>query len=121
MRKLPIDQVRALVAWEKSHGRFWKSDLRQAWHTGRYGLFPEDHQAALQRLRNENIGWLSRQIPMTELKEQLHAYDVRVAVEALLKEVCPAGFPAPGYHARQQATELIGLLQLNPEHYDGTL
>lgn len=121
MRQLPIEQTRALVAWEKKHGRFWKSYLRHAWSTGRYGDVSHDVSGPLQNLRNTNAGWLNKQVSMADLKAQLHAYDLRVAAEALIEQICPAGFPDPHYFARQEITKLIGLTQQSPEAYDGTV
>lgn len=53
------EQLDALRAYAASHGRYWKSRLRDAWITGEYGGF---HQSNfLQQVRN-NLGpsWLVR-------------------------------------------------------------
>jgi hypothetical protein len=121
MKRLPIEIVRALVAWEKNHGRFWKADLRSAWATGRYGLVSAEISGPLQHLRNTDAAWLNKQVSMADLKAQLHAHDLRVAAEALIKQICPAGFPDPHYFARQEITKLIGLIQQSPVAYDGTV
>lgn len=115
MRQLPIEQTRALVAWEKRHGRFWKSYLRQAWSTGRYGYVDHDVSGPLQALRNTNAGWLNRQTDMSELKAQLHHYDLRVASQNLLDKL-NAGH---GHVYTMERVRLEGLLQLHPETYDG--
>lgn len=121
MKRLPIEIVRALVAWEKNHGRFWKADLRSAWATGRYGSVSADVSGPLQLLRNTDAAWLNKQVSMADLKAQLHAYDLRVAAEDLIKQICPAGFPDPHYFARREITKLIGLAQQSPGAYDGTV
>jgi len=121
MRKLSIEKVRAIVAWQRHHGRFWKTNLRNAWMTGRYGGVDSNTQAVLQDLRNTDADWLNQQVAMGDLKAQLHAHDLRVAAEALIKQICPAGFPDPHYFARQEITKLIGLTQQSPEAYDGTV
>lgn len=54
-----LEQVAALQAYAKAHGRCWKSQLREAWMTGIYGS--GDDSQHLQQVRN-NLGpsWLTR-------------------------------------------------------------
>ena len=120
MKRLPIEQVRALVAWENFHGRFWKTRLRQAWVSGDYGHFHmTDTAAGLQALRNEAGMAINSQISIDDLRAQLHHHDLAAAARVLIKQICPGGFPAREYHAREEATTLIGLLQESPENYKG--
>ena len=80
-----------------------------------------DVSGPLQQLRNTDAAWLNKQVSMADLKAQLHAYDLRVAAEELIKQICPAGFPDPHYFARREITKLIGLTQQSPGAYDGTV
>lgn len=53
------EQLAALVAYAKAHGRKWKSQLNHAWMTGQYGM--SDDSMNLQQVRN-TLGptWLIR-------------------------------------------------------------
>ena len=119
MKRLPIEQVRALVTWERIQGRCWKSKLRQAWATGRYGVSDPNLIGPLQALRNQSAAFINKQIDVDSLRAQLHHHDLQVAADKLIKQICPGGFPAREYHAREEATTLIGLLQESPENYKG--
>lgn len=117
MRKLDIDKVRAIVAWQRHHGRFWKTNLRNAWMTGRYGGVDSETQAVLQALRNTDADWLNQQVAMGDLKAQLHHHDLRVAAQCLIDKL-NAGH---GHVYTSERVRLEGLLQIYPEAYDGAV
>lgn len=56
---LTTDQLNALKAWAKLHGRNWKAPLRDAWMDGNYHGFDDSH--LLQQVRNTfGPSWLVR-------------------------------------------------------------
>jgi hypothetical protein len=63
-RQMPTaEQIQALKAYAKVHGRNWKSALRQSWYDGNYtGVEPYgDIAALLQQVRNTfGPSWLVR-------------------------------------------------------------
>lgn len=57
-----IEQLDALKTFANANGRTWKSNLRQAWMTGRYSDYPgTDRSDLLQQIRNGfGPSWLVR-------------------------------------------------------------
>lgn len=118
MKRLPIDQVRALVTWEDFHGRFWKTRLRQAWGSGDYGYFHmKDTAAALQRLRNENPNFINQQFSMDDLRAQLHHHDLGKAARVLIDQLAKGD----GHYYSTPRLNVEALLLQHPDSYDGTL
>lgn len=117
MKRLPIDQVRALVTWERIQGRCWKSKLRQAWATGRYGFSNPDLVGPLQALRNQSAAFINKQIDMGSLRAQLHHHDLSAAARTLIDQLSKDG---EHYYSTPRLNVEELLLQ-SPEHYDGKL
>lgn len=117
---LDIKYIRALAVWRVAAGHQWRSKLRNAWATGRYGNIATDTAAVLQELRN-NHGDIGLRISNDEMGRRLHHYDLQQAAKALIEKIT-GGLPMhTTYHAYQQVMKVEGLLQLYPEAYHGTV
>lgn len=116
INRIPDDQALALYAWQKRHGRHWRSNLRNAWANGRYGRIDTDQQAALQRLRNTDAT-LINDVTQADLRVRVHHIQVVRAAHNLLRRIENV---IPDC-ALTDAVALEGLLQEAPAHYDRDL
>lgn len=116
---IPEDQVLALYTWMRHHKNRWRTNLRGAWLSGRYGVFNgTDTAAALQRLRNNlTSSMFIEKTTEAALRARVHHIRLRQVAQCLLDELNQEN----GYICTEQRVALEGILQEAPASYDGHL
>lgn len=119
LHRIPDDQVLALYTWMKHHKFRWRTNLRDAWYSGKYGVFSNtDTAAALQRLRNGLTSpMFIEKTTESAIRARVHHIHLTYAAQSLLDKL-NAG---QGNVFTIERVTLQGILQEAPAHYDRDL